>query len=71
MENASLVRQAVENHEIVVACAYGSKVSKEVTASLPPGFHARSYVAKFLDGRLVAVEAGLPEEVMASMLSME
>lgn len=71
MEGTSQVRQAVENHQIVVACAYGGKVSDEVTAALPPGFHAGSYVAKFVDGRLVAVQAGLPEEVLASMLSVE
>jgi hypothetical protein len=71
MEKTGPVRQAVERNEIVVACAYEGWVTDDVKAALPRGFKSRSYVAKFVDGRLVGLAQGMPEEAILELLEAE
>lgn len=68
MERTPPVKSAVAANEIVVACAYTGWIPEEVTAQLPADFNQRSYVAKFVNGELVALEPGYPEDVIAAML---
>ena len=70
MEKTAPVKQAVERDEIVVACAYRGWVPEEVKAALPEGFSARSYVARFENGKLIAVERGLPEQAIQKLLGV-
>lgn len=68
MEKLEPVKSEVESDRIVVACAYVGHEHETLKAALPAGFKARQYVAKFVEGRLVAVEAGKPEDVISRML---
>ncbi|MCA8910324.1 MAG: hypothetical protein KDB82_01360 [Planctomycetes bacterium] len=70
MEKTEAVKQAVEDNKIVVACAYHGWVPEEVADALPAGFQAHSFVAKFQDGQLVAIERGLPEQAMLKLLGV-
>jgi hypothetical protein len=63
-----LVSHAVAAGEVVISCAYPGYVPEAVLRQLPAGFAARSYVARFEGGKLVAVVAGNPEEVIANLL---
>lgn len=68
MEKTEPAKAAVDGNKIVIACAYNGHVHESVTSALPQGFNARQYVAKFVGGELVAVEAGRPEEAIARLL---
>lgn len=69
MEGTPEVKRAVEDGRAVIACAYQSHVPDEVKKALPDNYRHRRYVAKFEDGKLVALRDGLPEEVILAMLS--
>lgn len=69
MEKTELVKTAVGANEIVVACAYQGHLSDEVKAALPEGFNERQFVAKFVNGELVALRKGLPEEAIQALLT--
>ena len=68
MEKAPGVKSAVEANEIVVACVYGGREHEALSMALPQGFQDTRYVAKFIDGQLVALESGRPEEAIQRLL---
>ncbi len=69
MEGTTAVRQAVENEQLVMACAYQGNVPDAVTAALPSHYPHRRYVAMLMDGELVDVREGLPEDVIPAMIA--
>jgi hypothetical protein len=71
MGKTAAVNAAVGENRIVVACAYQGHVAEEVQAALPPGFGHARYVAKFLNGELVALEPGNPETAIQRLLGAE
>ncbi|MCB9895568.1 MAG: hypothetical protein H6839_14060 [Planctomycetes bacterium] len=70
MEKTPAVKSAVSRDEIVVACAYQGHVADDVLAALPPGFSHVRYVAKFVDGVLVALQPGTPESSILQLLGV-
>ncbi len=69
MEKTEVVKSAVSANQIVVACAYQGHVADSVKAALPSGFTERQFVAKFVNGELVALRKGLPEEAIQALLT--
>jgi hypothetical protein len=69
MEKTEPVKAAVNASQIVVACAYQGHVAESVKAALPGGFKEKQYVAKFVNGELVALRKGLPEEAIQALLT--
>lgn len=69
MEKTEVVKSAVSANQIVVACAYQGHVADSVKAALPTGFQERQFVAKFVNGELVALRKGLPEEAIHALLT--
>jgi len=69
MEKTEVVKSAVSANQIVVACAYQGHVAESVKAALPSGFTERQFVAKFVNGELVALRKGLPEEAIQALLT--
>lgn len=70
MSKTPAVNEAVARDRIVVACAYQGHIAGEVQASLPPGFNHVRYVAKFVDGELVALQPGKPETAIQQLLGV-
>ena len=68
MEKAPGVKSAVEGNEIVVACVYGGSEHESLATALPQGFQGTRYVAKFVNGQLVALESGRPEDAIQRLL---
>lgn len=68
MEGTVAVKSAVDENEIVVACAYVGHEHESLKAALPTDFQARQYVAKFVNGELVAIETGRPEAAISRLL---
>ena len=68
MEKTAAVKSAVEDDRIVVACAYQGYLADELLAALPTGFSHVRYVAKFVDGVLVAIQPGTPETAIQQLL---
>lgn len=46
-------------------------MADEVKSALPPDFNHVRYVAKFVNGELVGLQAGLPEEAIQRLLGTE
>ena len=68
MEKTEAVKAAVDADEAIVACAYVGYEHEELKSALPDGFKARQYVAKFVNGELVAIEPGRPEAAILKLL---
>lgn len=68
MQKTKAVSEAVSSNRMVVACAYQGYLDAEVKAALPQGFNEKRFVAKFVDGELVAVRSGTPEQAIQSLL---
>ena len=70
MEKTAPVKAAVEANRIVVACAYTGWIPDEVNDALPAGFTARQFVAKFVNGEMVGLATGTPEQAIQSLMGV-
>lgn len=61
--------RAVSEGRAVVSCAYPGYVPKQLMGQLPENTPRRDFVAKFVDGKLVELRAGMPEDVLPEMLA--
>ncbi|MCC6464964.1 MAG: hypothetical protein IT463_06440 [Planctomycetes bacterium] len=68
MSSQPAVKSAVEQERVVVACAYDTHLPAELSGQLPADRKTRSYVARIVDGRVVSVATGAPEDVIAGQL---
>lgn len=61
------VKQAVTHGKAVVACAYTSHVPEAIRVQLPQGMRGQ-YVLRIEDGKVVAAQQGVAEEVILGLL---
>lgn len=68
MNEMPSITKAVSNGEVVITCVYHGHVPEDVLAQLPDGFESRQYVLKLVDGKLVDMRKGMPEQVIGALL---
>ncbi len=68
MNDIPAVKEAAENEEIRIACAYSGHVPEDILAQLPKGFEGRQYVMKLVDGKMVEFREGFPEKIIGALL---
>lgn len=69
MQGTPEVSRAVNEGRAVVSCAYPGYIPAQVSALLPENTPRRDYVAKIVNGQLVELRPGLPEDILPEMLA--
>lgn len=70
MEETEPVKSAVEANQIIVACAYTGWIPDDVSEALPAGFNAKQFVAKFVNGEMVGLATGTPEQAIQKLMGV-